>query len=586
MKSVVVAILGVALLAAGPASAPKASNAVDAFASRYFAHQLETNDDLRAELGKPIEAIRSISPANAASDAAFGQSILDGLKAIDSTSLDHDRWLTYRTLKFLASNDVAAQKYYWLTQQATPYAGGLRLGAINKLFLTFRFANEDDSKRYVKLVGDYAAFVRSIGDLLEGQHARGFILPNIETAAAQSMFTAYDVPAAESPLVVSDARLQALPPAERISFSKEVGAAISGDLVPAFDRVVAYLKGPYRQGAPSGVGLGQYPGGAEYYQHLILLNTTLSTSARALHDTGLREVSRLNAQLESIRVATHFAGNLAAFKRYLSTSKQFYVKTTPEFGDRLDLYVKRAAQAVPSFFAHTPKTPYGIAPVPKALAAGQTFGYYDWPTADRKKGIYLYNAWHPERTSALGAGALICHELVPGHHFQVALQQENSTLPDLRRYDFSENGFLEGWGEYASQLCWDMGVYRTPYDKAGRLLQDLMVSTRLVVDTGMNAMGWSHERAMAYMRDNLVISNTQIRTESLRYSTDIPGQALAYKTGELAMLAIRNDAKAKLGSAFDMRTFHSWLIDSGSMTLDTLRQHVDYEIAKTKKRNS
>jgi len=153
----------------------------------------------------------------------------------------------------------------------------------------------------------------------------------------------------------------------------------------------------------------------------------------------------------------------------------------------------------------------------------------------------------------------------------------------VRRYDFSEVGFVEGWGEYASQLCWQMGVYQTPYDRAGRILQDLMISTRLVVDTGMNAMGWSRERAMQFMRENLTLSDAQIESESLRYSTDIPGQALAYKTGELTLLQIRTHAQQQLGSAFDFRKFHSWVIDSGSMTLDTLRAHVDYEIAQQKK---
>jgi uncharacterized protein (DUF885 family) len=171
---------------------------------------------------------------------------------------------------------------------------------------------------------------------------------------------------------------------------------------------------------------------------------------------------------------------------------------------------------------------------------------------------------------------------LPGHHFQIALQQENDRLPDIRHYDFSETGFVEGWGEYASQLCWDMGVYQSPYDRAGRVLQDLMVSTRLVVDTGMNAMGWSRERAMQFMRDHVTLSERQIESESLRYSTDIPGQALAYKTGELTMLRLRDHAKQELGPAFDIRQFHSWVIDSGSMTLDTLGMHIDYEIDRAK----
>ncbi len=394
-------------------------------------------------------------------------------------------------------------------------------------------------------------------------------------------FAAYAAPAQSGALVPDDARLGAVAAADRVAFKAQAQTIVTQEVVPAFNGVAEYLGGAYRSGAPAGVGLSQYPGGREYYQHLILAYTTLTTTPEALHARGLTEVGRLNAELNGIRAQVGFSGTLAEFKRYLAHDPRFFPKTPQEFGDRLELYVGRAQAAVPQYFLHTPTAPYGVAPLPQALAGSQTFGYYDQPKAARPKGIYYYNAWHPERTSMLGAGALICHELIPGHHFQIALQQENAALPDVRRYDFSETGFVEGWGEYASQLCWDMGVYRTPYDKAGRIMQDLMVSTRLVVDTGMNALGWSRERAMQYMRENLTLSDAQIASESLRYSTDIPGQALAYKTGELTMLAIREEARKKLGSAFDIRRFHAWLIDSGSMTLDTLRAHVAYEISRT-----
>jgi uncharacterized protein (DUF885 family) len=355
---------------------------------------------------------------------------------------------------------------------------------------------------------------------------------------------------------------------------------VNGEIVPAFQSVAAYLTGPYRVGAPAGVGLSQYRGGAEYYRYLVVANTTLTVTPEQLHAQGLAAVAQLNHELEGIKRDVGFHGDLKAFKHFLAHDPQFYVKTTEQFGERLNVYVHRAAGAAPKYFLHMPKAAYGVEPLAKELAEAQTFGYYSQPTADKPKGIYYYNAWHPERTSALGAGALICHELIPGHHFQIALQQENTALPNVRRYDFSETGFVEGWGEYASQLCWDMGVYRTPYDKAGRIMQDLMISTRLVVDTGMNALGWSRERAMQFMRDNLTLSEAQIESESLRYSTDIPGQALAYKTGELTYLQLRRHAQQKLRQAFDIRQFHAWVLDSGSMTLDTLKAHIDYEIAQ------
>lgn len=578
-------VLLVALLIAATPMPPESndSSALDALADRYWQHQIASNYFIRAQLGMPIETIKPLTYPNAEADAAFAQGILDALKSIDAPMLDHDRWLTYRTLNYLATNDVAYQTYYWLRQQATPYAGGLQIAYISSIFANFRFTNASDVQRYESLLHQYAAFVNSIRLLLEGQHQRGIILPNVETDAAQAVFASYGKPTASDALVPSEARLKALAPAQRSALRAAAETIVANEIAPAFESVAVYLKGPYREGAPAGVGLAQYPGGAEYYRYLVVANTTLTIAPEKLHGMGLEAVEQLNAKLDAIRKEVGFHGDLREFKAFLARDPQFYVKTTPQFGDRLEVYVKRAAAAVPRYFLRVPTAPYGVAPLPKELAGSQTFGYYDQPTAARPKGVYLYNAWHPDRTSALGAGALICHELIPGHHFQIALQQENTSLPNVRRYDFSETGFVEGWGEYASQLCWDMGVYETAYDKAGRIMQDLMVSTRLVVDTGMNALGWSRERAMQFMRENLTLSEAQIETESLRYSTDIPGQALAYKTGELTMLQIRRQARDELGSAFDIRKFHSWVIGSGSMTLDTLQSHVEYEIAQQKK---
>lgn len=576
----VAALVTAATLAATPDVSMNDAGKLDQLAERYWQHQLQTNYFLREELGESIETIRPITYANADADASFAQGVRDGLNAVDASRLDHDRWLTYHTLQYLTDRDLAGRQYFWLQQQATPYAGGSEIAIIASIFANFRFANKDDAGRYGSLLHQYAAFVRSIHEFLEGQHQRGIILPNVETNATQAVLEGYAQPAQSAALIPKDERLTSLSSEDRGALRDNARQIVATEIVPAFQSVAAYLAGPYRAGAPAGVGLSQYPGGPEYYRYLVVANTTLSVTPDELHAMGLEAVAGLNAQLDGIRSEVGFHGNLRAFKSFLAHDRRFFVKSTPAFGARLEVYVRRAAAAVPRYFLHTPTAPYGVEPLAKELAGSQTFGYYDQPTAARHMGVYRYNAWHPERTSALGAGALICHELIPGHHFQIALQQENTALPNVRRYDFSEVGFVEGWGEYASQLCWEMGVYRTPYDRAGRIMQDLMVSTRLVVDTGMNALGWTRERAMQFMRDNLILSEPQIETESLRYSTDIPGQALAYKTGELTMRQIRANAQQRLGKAFDIRKFHSWVIDSGSMTLDTLRAHVNYEVER------
>jgi len=212
-----------------------------------------------------------------------------------------------------------------------------------------------------------------------------------------------------------------------------------------------------------------------------------------------------------------------------------------------------------------------------------TFGYYQVPTPNDPKGYYKYNGTHLEGRTLIGAGSLISHELVPGHHFQINLQYENTELPPFRR-DSLSTAFVEGWGEYSSFLAGELGMYQDPYERCGRLLFDAFLTSRLVVDTGMNLLGWSRERAMAYMLENTIQSETEIKTETLRYSTDIPGQALAYKMGMRKFVELREKAKSALGASFDPRRYHDMILSSGAVPMDLAEKKVDWFIAEEKAR--
>lgn len=203
-----------------------------------------------------------------------------------------------------------------------------------------------------------------------------------------------------------------------------------------------------------------------------------------------------------------------------------------------------------------------------------TYGYYQRPTASDPRGYYLFNGSQLDQRSLLNAAALSYHELVPGHHFQISLALENAALPRFRR-NALYTAFTEGWGEYASDLAGEMGMYTDPYDRAGRLSMDLFLSTRLVVDTGMNALGWSRDRAMQYMRDHTFESDAQIATETLRYSSDIPGQALAYKMGSRTIRELRERTRTRLGAGFDVRRFHDAVLGHGAMPLGVLERHLE-----------
>jgi uncharacterized protein (DUF885 family) len=247
-------------------------------------------------------------------------------------------------------------------------------------------------------------------------------------------------------------------------------------------------------------------------------------------------------------------------------------------GEALMAAARRIEPKLAEWFGTRPKAPYGVRRLSPALEPVMTYGFYQRPTPQEPGGYYMFNGSKLEERSMLNAAALSYHELVPGHHFQVALTQENPRLSAFRK-NAAYTAFLEGWGEYASDLAGDMGMYTDPYDRAGRLSMDLFLSTRLVVDTGMNALGWSRDRAMDYMRAHTFESETQIRTETLRYSADMPGQALAYKMGSRTIRELRERMRQRLGARFDVRRFHETVLMHGSMPLGVLERHVERLLA-------
>ena len=548
---------------------------LDTIANRYWSYEVGTSYGLQMQLGVAIQTLRAPTFAAAQEDGRFGARVLRDLAGIDSSRLDHDRWLTYRALQYDAQGLVGDRTYFWYEQQITPYRQ--QYAYMLPVFTSFHFSSPADGRRYLSLLHDLAGWTRSLQTFAAGQHARHIILPDVETDAAVGALKGYAGPLESSPYTVEPKRLSQLAPAAANSLQASIRNELQREVIPSFAALIAYLNGPYRQSAPSGVGQSQYPGGRAYYAYMVERNTTLDLTPQQIHAIGLREVARINSELDDVRRGFGFKGNLAEFHTYLKTNRRFFAETGAQIGDRLQSFVNRVAMKVPAYYDSLPKAPYGVAPLPANLAGSQTFGYYDQPTPAKPRGVYLYNAAHPKTTWLPQSGALIMHELIPGHHFQIALQLENTTLPPVRRYDFGITGFVEGYAEYASQLGFDMGMYSDPYDRVGRLMQDMMVSSRLVVDTGMNSMGWTRERAERFMRENTILADNQIGTETLRYSTDLPAQALGYKLGELTLLQLRDEAKARLGRHYDIRQFHRWLIGSGTMTLATLREHMKYE---------
>jgi uncharacterized protein (DUF885 family) len=511
-------------------------------------------------------------PEQANADAAWAEAFLERLHALKPEQLTHDEWITYAMLENDATILEDAAEFFWFAVPITPYASPLRaatgtIGAMPIRTDAQRQAYLDALHRVPVILASYDARLRSQAD-------RGIVVPAEELRLALPYVRGFGGPTATSALRPQAAALAALPEDVRLRFTRQLDAALTGVVAPAVERLAAYIDGPYRAKAPASVGVVQYPGGRKYYEYLIRRNTSLTLTPEQIHQIGLDEVARLERELDRVRRDANFAGSAAEFHAYLRNDSRFKAKSPADIGDRMMAAARRIEPQVREFFPLQPKAPYGVKQLDAALEQAMTYGYYQVPFGAEPGGYYMFNGYKPQERSILMAEATIYHELVPGHHFQIMLQRENTSLVPYRRAS-GFTAFTEGWAEYASDLAGEMGMYSDPYQRAGRLAMDLFLSSRLVLDTGMNALGWSREQGIAFMREHTFESDLQIDTETLRYSSDYHGQALAYKLGARKFHELRDRAKQALGPKFDLPAFHAYLLRAGSMPLSVLDGHVE-----------
>ena len=561
----------------------RSSGLLAKISDEYWEFLQKRNLGLRLRMGLPVEELPDVSETRARADAQFGAALIEKLRGLRSHELSHQESLSLAMLRLEAEELAGSAHDWWLTFPVTPYASPLRV--VHQAFTGWKFRAPDDLDRYAALLTRYAGFIRQMEEKLRAQEKRGIRLPKGEIDLVALTYRAAIEEPPASLFFVSPERLEAVPEQDRAPFARRVESLIASRINPALESLASYVTGEYAAKAPSAVGLAQYRGGKASYRRLVRRHTTLDVTPEEVHKLGLAEVERLNGELEKIRAEVGFAGNLADFRRHLRADPRFVPSSPEEIGDRLLAAQKRIEPKIPLYFASTPRAPAGIRRLSPTLEGSMTYGYYQSPTATDRRGYYYYNGSSLADRSLLNAAALIYHELVPGHHFQRALQHENTDLPKFRR-EAGWTAYTEGWGEYASSLAGEMGMYEDPYDRAGRVMMDVFLSTRLVVDTGMNALGWSRARAIEYMKANTLESETQIATETLRYSCDIPGQALAYKMGSARIRELRARAERELGRGFDVRRFHDAVLGSGPMPLAVLERHVDWFIETEKARVS
>jgi uncharacterized protein (DUF885 family) len=357
--------------------------------------------------------------------------------------------------------------------------------------------------------------------------------------------------------------------------------AVSSKIVPSYRKLKKYFVDEYLPASYPEAGIWQHPAGADYYSFLARSFTTTKMTPKEIHEKGLLEVKRIRAEMEKIREQVGFKGDLKAFFVHLRTDPKYFYKTPDELLQAYRAISKRIDPEVPKVIKTMPRMPYGVIPIPAQIAPDTTTAYYNSPAADgTRPGYYYVNLYKPETRPKWEMMALSIHEAVPGHHLQIALQQELGEVPNFRKFG-GFTAFTEGWGLYSESLGEDMGLYGDPYDKFGQLTYEMWRAVRLVVDTGIHYFKWDRQRAIDFFMENAAKTEQDIVNEIDRYIS-MPGQALAYKIGELKMQELRIRATKELGDKFDLREFHDVMLLSGAVPLDILERNVDEWIANQK----
>ena len=364
-----------------------------------------------------------------------------------------------------------------------------------------------------------------------------------------------------------------IPAAEQQRLRETARKVIAETVVPAYGRLQTYLEQEYLPACRDTVGIWDTPGGEQWYQKRVEWFTTTRLTADEVHEIGLREVERIRAEMMQVIERVGFQGDFGDFLDFLRTDPRFRYQDPEALLDAYLAMSKRVDPLLPRFFGRLPRMPYGVRPIPEQIAPDTTTAYYQGPSMDgRRAGYYYVNLYRPEQRPTYEIPVLTIHEAVPGHHLQIALAQELGELPKFRR-DFEATAFVEGWALYSESLGEEMGLYEDPYDKFGQLTYEMWRAVRLVVDTGMHHKRWTRQQAIDFFKANAAKTELDIVNEIDRYIS-WPGQALAYKIGELRIKELRSYAHEALGPGFDLRAFHDTVLGSGAVPLDVLEATV------------
>ena len=500
--------------------------------------------------------------------------LLEKIKEINRSSLSLDDQLNYdlflNSILFGKEGNVYLSYLMPISQM-----GGIQIGFAG-ISDYMPFKSVTDYENYISRMRAFPTKVDQTIDLMKRGIESGWVPPRIVLdAVPEQIKTQFDRQVEDSPLFRPFIDFhESIPLAEQGRLSEELKAVLKNDVFLAYENLHMFFTEHYLPKCRETIACADFPNGNDYYQYLIKSYTTTELKAREIHNIGLKEVQRIKDEMKEVIKRADFEGSFDEFLTFLKSDSRFYFETEDELLDAYRVICKKADAQLPRFFGRLPRLPYGVKAIPEYQApASPTAYYYSGSQKAGRPGYFMANTHKLETRPKYEMEALSIHEAVPGHHLQISLAQELEDIPMFRRHG-GYTAFIEGWGLYSEKLAEEMGFYDDPYSKFGQLTYEMWRACRLVVDTGMHAFDWTREQAIEYMSKNTAKTGNDIQVEIDRYIA-WPGQALAYKIGELKILELRNRAEKELGARFNIRDFHDVVLGDGAVPLDVLEMHIN-----------
>jgi uncharacterized protein (DUF885 family) len=515
---------------------------------------------------------------------AHARQVLDQLHAIDRAQLGREDQLNYDVFNYNVSEFVEGEPYKWYLVRTNTFSG---IQTVEGLVNSLRFETVKDYDDWIGRMHNFPAYMDQNIELMREGIKQHIVLPKVIAEKVLTQLDAMDwqdatkhgfyKPFKKMPASFSEADKKRLDAAGQ--------QAIKDDVLPAFHRFQSFMRNDYLPASFVEVGAWQVPNGDTTYAYLARMMTTTSFSPEQIHQTGLAEVKRIGAEMEQVKQQTGFKGSMKDFFQYLRTDPKFYAKNEDDLLEYTRAIAKSIDPTLVKAFRTFPRLPYGVQPVPKEIAPGMPSAYASAPAPDGSRPGYFYmNTYKPETRPEYEITSLILHEAVPGHTFQGGIAIELKDIPKFRRYG-GYSAYAEGWALYSESLGDELGLYDDPYVRFGRLSNEMWRAVRLVVDTGMHQKHWTRQQAIDYFVANVATSEYNAASEVDRYIS-WPGQALAYKIGELKIKELRQRAQQELGPKFDLREFHDAVLLEGPLPLTVLEKQVNSWIDMKKQQPS